>query len=57
MGNQAWRAGLEALLQAHESPDSFIESPVAPAGNATVFFPAEAGPGTVIGRYKILENG
>jgi hypothetical protein len=56
MGDQALRARLEALLLAHESPDSFLESPLLGAGQATVVLPPEEGPGTVIGRYKILEK-
>jgi len=55
-GNQALRRRLAALLQAHESPDPFLEPPVAQAGTATVLLPPEEGPGALIGRYKILER-
>ncbi len=55
-GNPALRARLEALLQAHESPDPFLEPQAAAPGDATVLLPPEEGPGTVIGRYKILEK-
>ena len=59
LGNQALRARLEALLQAQASADSSPKSPVAvatPLGEATVLLPSEEGPGTLIGRFKILEK-
>jgi serine/threonine protein kinase len=56
MGNHALRALLEALLQAQESPDPLLESTVPPTGNATVLVAPPEGPGTLIGRYKLLER-
>ncbi len=55
-GNEALRARLESLLQAHESPDPFLEPQVAPLAAATVLLVPEEAPGTMIGRYKILEK-
>jgi serine/threonine protein kinase len=56
VGDDALLARLNALLLAHEEPDSFFERQVVPPGGATVVLPPEEGPGTVIGRYKILEK-
>jgi hypothetical protein len=56
LGNQALRGRLEALLQGHEGPDPLLESPTVPEGSATVLFPPEEGPGTVIRRYRLLEK-
>jgi serine/threonine protein kinase/TolB-like protein/Flp pilus assembly protein TadD len=55
-GDQALHARLEALLQGHESRDSLTEPQTVPSGSATVLLPPEEGPGTLIGRYKILEK-
>jgi len=55
-GDSALKHRIEQLLPAHESPDSFLEPPVSPLAEATVVVPAEEGPGTVIGHYKILEK-
>jgi WD40 repeat protein/tRNA A-37 threonylcarbamoyl transferase component Bud32 len=55
-GEKALRGKLEALLQAHESPDPPLEPQPAPPGNSTVVLPVEEGPGSLIGRYKILEQ-
>jgi tRNA A-37 threonylcarbamoyl transferase component Bud32 len=56
LGNQALRAKLEALLQAHESADPFLEPQAAAPATETALLGPEEGPGTVIGRYKILEK-
>jgi len=49
-------AHMEALLRAYEAPDDFLEgSPVA-AGVTLDESPLTEGPGTVIGRYKLLEK-
>ena len=56
VGNPALRARLEAFLQGHEGSDPFLEAQTAPSGITTVFVPLEEGPGTVIGRYKLLEQ-
>jgi WD40 repeat protein/serine/threonine protein kinase len=50
------RKRLEALLQAADNPDPFLEAPV-PAPVATVdAVPATEHPGTIIGPYKLLEE-
>jgi len=54
--DQGLRARLEALLQAHESPDSFLEPLVAAPIGATVLLPPDEDLGTLIGRYKFLEK-
>src|SRR5512136_2888997 len=56
-GDPALRARLAALLDAHASPDSFLESPVgAPPATAPIESAPQEGPGTLIGRYKLLEK-
>jgi WD40 repeat protein/serine/threonine protein kinase len=55
-GDDALRARLEALLQAHESPEPSLEPQAAPAAASTVLLPPEEGPGALIGRYKVLEK-
>jgi eukaryotic-like serine/threonine-protein kinase len=52
-GDVHLRAKVEALLSAHEHPDSFLETPAHGAGCAE---PLREGPGTVIGPYKLLEQ-
>jgi serine/threonine protein kinase/Flp pilus assembly protein TadD len=55
-GNDAQlRQRVHDLLQAHAQADSFLESP-APHLDATVEESVGAGPGTVIGPYKLLEQ-
>ena len=56
MGNPPLRALLEALLQAQESPEPVLQPPTAPLGNGTVLVPPGEEPGTLIGRYKLLEK-
>jgi serine/threonine protein kinase len=52
--SRALRARVEALLKAHEE-EGFLESP--PAGaEATIDQPISAGPGAVIGPYKLLQQ-
>src|SRR5713226_9299750 len=56
-GDQALRARLEALLQAHESPDPFLEPPAAPPGAAILLStPLTEKAGDHIGRYKLLQQ-
>ena len=55
-GDAGLRQRIEELLAAHEKPDSFFERQAVPPGGATFVLPPEEGPGTVIGRYKILEK-
>jgi len=56
LGNPQRRALLEALLQAEESHEPVPGSLMPPPGNATVVVAPEECPGTLIGRYKILEK-
>src|SRR5690348_2182265 len=55
---EALRKRIEALLQAHEVPDSFLEPETLPAAKATirVDFSAEEPSGSRIGRYKLLQK-
>jgi serine/threonine protein kinase/tetratricopeptide (TPR) repeat protein len=55
-GDADLRARVEALLQAHDHPDSFLQAPVLAAPSATVDEPIRERPGTVIGHYKLLEQ-
>src|SRR5437588_7083758 len=55
-GEDLLRQRVEALLRAHESGESFMDSPaVAPRGQTVVVEPAER-PGDRIGRYKLLQQ-
>ena len=56
LGNPQRRALLEALLQAEESPDPWLESPAPAPDDATPLVSPPEGPGTMIGRYKLLEK-
>src|SRR5262245_50531740 len=54
-GDPPLRAGVEALLRAHEKSQGLLEAP--PAGGATVDEPRPPErPGTVVGPYKLLER-
>jgi WD40 repeat protein/serine/threonine protein kinase len=50
-GDDALRQRLQVLLQAHENPGSFLQSPA-----LTVDAPIKEQPGTVIGPYKLMEQ-
>src|SRR5215208_4510526 len=59
------RRQVDALLRAHESPDSFLEAPASPdlGLGATLDqhpppgdVPVREGPGSVVGPYKLLEQ-
>src|SRR5262245_43781861 len=53
-GNQALRAGVEALLAAHEKPQRLLDTP---GGTPTTDErPLSDQPGAVIGSYKLLEQ-
>src|SRR5215831_1039794 len=55
-GDDALRQRVEALLRAHESAETFMDSPaVAPRRETVVVKPAEQ-PGDRIGRYKLLQQ-
>jgi len=50
------RERVEALLAAHENPDSFLDPPDAGEPETEDYAPIAEGPGTVIGPYKLLEK-
>jgi serine/threonine protein kinase/tetratricopeptide (TPR) repeat protein len=54
-GDEALRSRIEALLQAHENPGSFLADRP-PVLGVTVDEPIREGPGTVIGPYKLLQQ-
>jgi hypothetical protein len=55
-GDQPLRAKLEALPQAHKSPDPFLDPQAPPPANTTVLLHPNEGPGTLIGRCELLEK-
>jgi len=50
------KAKVMALLGAHEEAGDFLESPILDPGMTLDESPISEGPGTVIGRYKLLEK-
>jgi WD40 repeat protein/serine/threonine protein kinase len=52
-GDTLLRSRVEALLRAHDNPDSFLEAPLA-GSLATVDLTCREGPGTSIGPYRLL---
>src|SRR5438132_9416276 len=54
-GNQALRAEVEALVQAHEKPQRLLDAPPQ-ARQPTIDEPIAERPGTVIGPYKLLQQ-
>jgi len=54
--NTALRARVEALLKANEEAGKFLESPAFEPDLTLDTSPLTEGPGTVIGRYKLLEK-
>ena len=50
------RERVEALLAAHENPDSFLKDPVGNPAETIDYSPVREGPGAVIGRYKLREE-
>jgi WD40 repeat protein/serine/threonine protein kinase len=57
-GDESLLRRLEALIQVHESPDTFLEPNAGQADKAIIRrrFPEEEAPGNRIGRYKLLEK-
>jgi serine/threonine protein kinase/tetratricopeptide (TPR) repeat protein len=53
-GDAGLRTRVEALLRAHDNPDSFLEPPNE-RPTATIDEPIREGPGSRIGPYKLLE--
>jgi len=54
--NAALRDHVEALLKANEDAGNFLDTPPADLGAALDDSPISEAPGTVIGRYKLLEK-
>jgi tRNA A-37 threonylcarbamoyl transferase component Bud32 len=54
-GDVALRERVEGLLRSHEAADSFLQDPPAVARPTLDYRPLTEGPGTVIGRYKLLQ--
>ncbi|MHC4594218.1 MAG: protein kinase domain-containing protein [Planctomycetota bacterium] len=50
------RASVEGLLKAHDKAGDFLESPILDPSMTLDESPLTEGPGTVIGRYKLLEK-
>lgn len=56
-GQPELRRQLEALLAAHDRSGAFLETPATPIDpGLKLDLPGEEAPGTVIGRYKLLEK-
>src|SRR6476659_9722827 len=60
-GNNALRKAVESLVAAHEKAEGFLAAPptaVNDANPATIKLSlhSEEGPGTIVGRYKLLEK-
>jgi serine/threonine protein kinase len=54
--NPDWRAELESLLKIHDEAGDFLESSILDSGVILDESPLSEGPGTIIGRYKLLEK-
>ncbi|MGB2821992.1 MAG: serine/threonine-protein kinase, partial [Phycisphaerae bacterium] len=55
-GNAELLARLRALLEAHEEAGDFLEQPALGEGVTLDVAPLTEGPGTIVGRYKLLEQ-
>jgi serine/threonine protein kinase/Tol biopolymer transport system component/tetratricopeptide (TPR) repeat protein len=55
-GDETLRAEIESLLRAHEEAGTFLDSPALDPGVTLDASSLTEGPGTVIGRYKLLEK-
>jgi serine/threonine protein kinase len=54
--DHALRARVEALLQAHAEAGDFLKAPTVSSGTTQDAPPLVEGPGTMVGRYKLLEQ-
>ena len=54
--DEALRARLDVLLQAHDEAGDFLDVPPLSSAATLEMSPLVEGPGTVIGRYKLLER-
>jgi serine/threonine protein kinase len=50
------RARVEALLAAHDNAESFLETAAGGAASPPSLNPITEGPGTIVGRYKLLQQ-
>ena len=55
-GDAVLRAEVEALLEEHDAAGNFLETPALGQDAALGARPLTEGPGTVVGRYKLLEQ-
>src|SRR6266487_739023 len=55
-GDDALRQRVEALLRAHESAETFMDSPAVSSRGETVVLKPKEQPGDRIGRYKLLQQ-
>src|SRR5262245_24398883 len=55
-GDASLRERVEALLAAHDSANSFLQLPEESDASTVGFLRLSEGPGTKIGRYKLLEE-
>ena len=55
-GDQKLRTELASLLKAHDEAGDFLEGPILQPDITLDESPLTEGPGTVIGRYKLLEK-
>jgi len=54
--DDALRARVEALLAAHDEPDSRLDRPAAEMGGTVMYRPIAEGPGALVGPYKLLQQ-
>src|SRR5688500_14133743 len=54
--DQALRERVEGLLRSHEEAGSFLRKPPVPLSSTVDYQLISEGPGTVIGRYKLLQE-
>jgi serine/threonine protein kinase/dienelactone hydrolase len=55
-GDSELRASVEGLLKAHDEAGDFLEAPILQPDITLDESPLTEGPGTIIGRYKLLEK-
>ena len=49
-------SSIEALLAAHDEPDSRLDRPAAEMGGTVMYRPIAEGPGALVGPYKLLQQ-
>ena len=55
-GDATLRAEVEALLKDHDEAGDFLEAPTVSQGPTASAGPLDEGPGTMVGRYKLLQQ-